>query len=298
MATTASLVKDIRRLLGDRPIRAKLTGAISDTTTETFSVSSTHAQLFNVGELWEHADDTGEIRDITAVDLATPQITGVRGAYFSTAATHSNATYLEKYPRWRYDLISDAVDQVLDNDLWPYVYEIVEHQVTTSTTTTAYNSPATTCEKFLSVYQRTASTDDPTYKGITYSVYPQNVDTTLWANGKVFYISGGKRDGSEKYYVNCAHRLSASTLLTRQETLVRMRACQYLLEWTAPGRLQGPTNQGDRTVRPGDELRTAAYYEQEFRRHLRSEATWLREQVPPRQLFKRAGRVQYYTGTD
>jgi len=250
-----------------------------------------------IGEMWEHDDGSPEQREITDVDISTPLITGIRGSNGSTAATHLTSTYLIKEPRFTHNLITDAVDQALDNDLFPHVYEIVEHQVTSSATTNAYNAPATACEQFLDVYQRTDATFVPKRAGIRYSVYPQNVDTALWSNGKVFEIYGGKRDGTEKYYVNCAHRLAIGTLLTRQETLVRMRTCQYLLEWTEPRRLAGPTNQGDRTVRPGAALQTGAYYESEFRRHLRNESAWLKRQRPPRKVFKREGAVTYATAS-
>lgn len=285
--------------MADRSIRVKLTAAITDTTTETFSVSAAHAGLVAIGELWEHDDDSGEQREITDVDVTTPLVTGIRGSNGSTAVTHLTATYLIKEPRFTYNLVTDALDQAVDNDLYPFVYEIVEHQVTSNAAAAgnAYNAPSANCEQWLDVYQRTVSTNTPTRGGITYTVYPQNVDTALWATGKVFEIYGGKADGTEKFYVNCAHRIALSTLIARQETLVKMRACQYLLEWTEPRRVAGPTNQGDRTIRAGAGLQTGAYYEQEFRRHLRNESTWLKNQRPPRRVFKRAGAVTYATSS-
>lgn len=295
MATVAATITELRRILVDRPIRAKITVAISDTTTETFTLSAAHTQLFGVGEIWEHDDGFAERRYITDVDTATPLVTGLRGHDGSTAATHLISTYMVKDPRYPYNTLSQAIDECLSYDLWPHVYEIQTHEYTSSATSNAYNASSTSCEKILDVYQRPTSTDTPQRTGIRYTVYPQKVDTDLWANGLVFEIYGGKADGAEKYYVNCAHRLAIGTLLARQERMVQYCAAKYALEWGNPRRIAGPTNPGDRTVRVGAELQSAAYFADRFEKMKRNETKWLKGIVPRRNVFVREN-VTYGTG--
>ena len=295
MATLAATITAVRRILNDFPVAIHLNGAIGDTTTETFIVDAADIRQVSVGQRLEHDDGgttSAEQRLVYAVDPDTFTVSAYRGAFGSTAATHADNSFVLVDPRFPYDTVAQAVNQCLDYDLYPQVYEIVEHQVTSSATSHAYNAPATACEKWLDVYQRTVSTNVPTRSGISYSVYKQNVDSALWANG-VFEIYGGKADGSEKFYVNCAHRIAIGTLIARQERLVHYCSVAHLLEETNPRRLAGPTNQGDRSVKPGAELQSAGWYWDRFYRMRRGEEKWLRQQVPPREVFKRAGAVTY-----
>lgn len=292
MATYSGTVANIRRLLKDRPIQAKLGAAQSDTTTETTTVTAGTAKFFKEGQVWEHADNNGdsastssEQRLITAV--ASTTVTGIRGYNSTTAATHSNSTYMLLDPRFPYDTVTQAIGTVLDTDMFPNdVYEIVEHEVTSSATSFAYNAPATACERILNIYQRIASTDRPT--PITNWTQLQNADTDLWANGKVYTIEQnfGAR-GTAVYYVNCAHKLAVTTLSTAQERIVHLMACAYLLEWEEPKRAAGPTNQGDRTVRVGDQARLAAYYRDLAMDKMREEAAYLARLTPKFKRFVR-----------
>ena len=296
MTTVALQVPLIRRLLNDDPIEAHLNGAIANGTEETVVVDSTDIAKVKVGQTWEHSVG-GELRRVISVDVDNNQFEAYRAWKDTTAASsHADNSFIYLDPRFSYAAIEQAINTCLDSDLFPDIYQIVEHQVTSNTPAngTTYNAPSTACEQFLDVYQRTVSTDPPQRAGIRYTVFPQNVDTAHWSNGKMFEIQGGKQDGSEKFYVNCAHRLDISTVTTREERILQFCAVKYLLEWTTPRRLQGPTNQGDRSVRPLDPTQTAAYWEQKFLKAKRDDEEWLRKQVPPRSLFIRSGGPVFY----
>jgi hypothetical protein len=295
VTTVALQVPVIRRILNDDPLEIHLNGAISGTTEETVVVDSTDISKVSVGQTWEH-DTGGELRRVISTDQDAFSFEAYRGYRGSTAASsHADNSFMYLDPRFPYDTISQAINQCLDYDLFPHIYEIQEHEYTSSTTTTAYNASSTSCEKILDVYQVVSSNDVPTRRGITYTVYPQNVDTDLWVNGLMFEIQGGMRDGTEKYYVNCAHRLAIGTLLSRQERLVQTCAARYLLEWTSPRRLAGPTSQGDRSVRPADALQSAAYFGDEFRRMLRNESKYLKSRTPNRKVFVRGTTTYAHT---
>jgi hypothetical protein len=261
-------------------------------------VDSTDISKFAVGQYWEHDDGSetnAEGREIYSIDADTNTPSAYRGAEGTTAVQpHADNSFLLLEPRYRYNTVLQAINQCLDFDLFPHVYEIVEHQIVSNIPANGhtYNAPATACEKFLDVYQVVFANDPPRRAGITYTVYPQNVDTALWANGKAFEIYGGKQDGTEKFYVNCAHRVAIGTLLARQERIVQVCAARYLMEWTNPRRLQGPSNQGDRSIRPQDTLQAGAYFAEEFRRMLRNESKYLKGLTPRRKVFVR-GTVTY-----
>lgn len=288
----AATVTAVRRILNDEPETLRLNGAMTDTTDETTTVDSTDTAKLAVGMRLEHDDggaSSAEQRKVISIDADNNAFEAYRGYAGSTAATHADNSFMLIAPRFPYDTVAQAINQVLDYDLFPHVYEIKEHQVTSNLPANgfAYNAPDAGCEKWLDVYQVVNSNDAPTRSGITHTVYPQNVDTALWTTGKVFEIVGGKQDGTEKYYVNCVHRLAIGTLLARQERLVQVGAARYLLEWTAPRRGAGPTAQSDRSVRPGYELQSAAYYTDLFYRLRANEAKYLSKQTPRRRYFVR-----------
>lgn len=288
MALTA---KAVRKILGDRPVEDYLGAAIASEGAT--SMTPTDASLYAKGNVWEFDDGAAgaEMVLVRSVDTATPSITIKRGHEGSTAATHSNGTVLFLNPRFRYDTIAQAVNTALDVDLFEnQVFDLIEHQVTSNSDGSQdYNAPATGCEEFLAVYQLTATMSAPEWFGSSwFTRYPKNVDTSLYANGKVFFINRNLgAAGTDIYYVTCKHRLDITTLTATQERIVQWLACAYLLEWSEPRRLQGPTNQGDRTVRPGQGVGTAAYYRQLAKEAIAAEQARLRKLNPPKKEWRR-----------
>lgn len=295
MATTmATTVANVRRILNDNPARVALTAAISDTTTATFTVAAADIGKFSIGQILEHDDGTGnsaERRYVTAVNDSTNTVTADRGFDNSTAITHGNGSYVLLSPRFVYDKVAQATNTVLDHDLYlDGLYDITEHQITSSASNIDYNAPSTSCERFLDVYQRINAIDPPSRRAIKWSRQLFNVDSTVHSNGRYAIIEGNYGvPGSAIYYVSCAHKLAITTITASQERIVHMKACAYLLEWEEPRRTAGPTNQGDRTVRVGDQARMAAYYRDQYKRMVRQEAAYLTKQVPYRRNWVISG---------
>ena len=259
MTTMALTVAAIRRILQDDPDSTTTAGSIAAAGTATVAVAD--IGKFAVGQTWEFDDDTGDTVLITAIADSTATITMRRGHRDSTAAAHSSGVVMLKDPRYSYDEISQAVNFVLDSDLYQEgIFDLIEHQITSSASTDHYNAPSTSCQKFLDVYQMPASGTEPQRTDLHYTPEGRNVDTTLYANGKYFVIQGNAGvPGTDLYYVTCAHKLTITTLTTSEERIVQLLGAAYVLEWTEPRRLGGPTNQGDETVRPGASMATAAY---------------------------------------
>lgn len=286
--TMATQVAAIRRILNDRPVEDYLDSAIASTSATT--LDPTDVTLYAKGNVVEFHDGSGELALVRSVDPTTPAVEIKRGHEDSTAATHSDECVILFDPRFRYNTIEQAINTVLNTELFEnQVFDPIEHQITSDADgNPAYNAPTSSCEEFLAVYQQTASMDSPTYFGSSwFTRYPKNVDTSLYANGKVFFINRNLgTPGTDVFYVTCKHRLTVTTLTSTQENIVQWLACAYLLEWTEPRRTAGPTNQGDRTVRPGQAVGTSAYYRQLAKEAIAAEKARLRKLNPPKREWR------------
>lgn len=285
--TMATTVAAIRRLLNDNPDTTTTTASVASAATTTVTV--TDINKFAVGQEWEFDDDTGDVVLITAVTDSTSTITMRRSHRDSTAAAHSSGVVMSKAPRYFYDTVQQAVNYVLDVDLYHEgLYELQEHQVTTSATSDFYNSPAAGCLRFIDVYQKTATMTEPQRARLRFSPLPTNADTSLYAAGKYFIIEGNYGTaGSDVYYVTCAHAYAITTLSTAAQRITELLATAYLLEWHEPRRLGGPNNQGDETVKPGASIGTAAYYRGLAEEMIAKEKRRTEELIPPQRRFVR-----------
>ena len=287
----------IRRELQDNPIEDTLGAAVSSTSATNWTVTT--GSLWIPGQIWESAEvsSTGAEQIL----VYTAPISNVftsgdikRAHHGSTATTHANGSVFYLSPRFTADQICTAIDKVLAVDLYEQdVFEIVEHQITSSATTNVYNAPSTSCEEFLEVYQVPNTGDRPIYlRNFTRRL--QNVDTTLYSNAKYAQIEENHGvPGTALYYVNCKHRLSITTITARQSEALRAKVCAYLLAQKDIPRTAGPTNQGDRSVKVGDQTRlSASYWENEYQRLVRQEAYELRQQFQPERRYIRRRRYR------
>lgn len=282
MTTMALTVAAIRKMLQDRPDEDYLTALIAAAATTTMTVNDVTKHA--AGVVWEFSD--GDLVLTRSVDESTSIVTIKRGHEDATAAAHASGAVILKEPRFRYNTIAQAVNLVLDADLYNEgIYYLNTHQVTSSATTDAYNAPTSSCEEFVQVYQMTSTMTEPR-NVVDFTRIPDKVDTSLYANGKVFRINENMgTPGTELYYVNCKERLAIGTLSTPQERIVQMLAAAYLLEWQEPRRTSGPTDQNDQTVRPGANLPTAAYFRQLASKLMAKERSNLKIKVPRYRQF-------------
>lgn len=291
MTTIAAEIKNIRRLLQDEPLTDTLAAAIAAGSTTTMTV--TDVSLYAVGQWWEFDDDTGDKVYVTAVNSSTSVVTIRRNYRGSTGAAHSNGAVLAKAPRFEYDTVSQAINTVLDIDLYGEgIFDLQEHTVTSSATTNYYNSPASDCLEFKDVYQWTSTMRSPARELIEFSPKPRNVSTTVYSsafsNGKYFVISGNYgTPGTDVYYVTCAHKHTIGTLTAGATRITQFLSAAYVLEWEEIRRAGGPANQGDQTVRPGARLPTAAYYRSLAEEQINKERRTLEDLYPSGRRFVR-----------
>lgn len=289
MTTMALTTASIRSVLQDRPDETTTTASMTNSVA---SVTVTDITKFAVGQVWEFDDGATGAEDvlIRSVTDSSSTIGIKRGHLGSTATSHSNSCVMLKEPKYRFDEVAQAVNTVLDADLFQEgLFDLAEHQIVTSTTTDYYNAPTTSCIKFLDVYQMPASYTEPQRAGIRYTPYPRNADTSLYSNGSYFVIQGNYGlAGADVYYVTCAHNLALSTADSAEERIVLLLGAAYLLEWAEPKRIAGPNNQGDITVRPNTGIQTAAYYRGLAEELMSKKKRAIEDRFPPTRRFVRS----------
>ena len=286
MATTSATVTSIRQLLKDNPVKLQLGAAQSDTTDETTTLIGADISKVQTGMTLEHDDATGEMRRVLSVDQTASTMEAERGYYGSTAATHSNSTYLLINPRFPYNEVTQCITRALDVFYDEGVYDIIERELTSSATTDVYNAPAASIREVLSIAMKPTGFNEAVYIS-NFDPYPRNVDTDLYASGLSIRISEVYGTaGTDIYYLNCKEKLTISTITSEQERILHDLVCADLIETEVLKRLAGPTNQGDRTVRSSEFLQAAAIKRERAMRALRVQASNLRSLYPLKRNFR------------
>jgi hypothetical protein len=254
------MVAAIRVELNDEPAKIQLNGAIANTTEETVVVDTPQTNKIQADTRLEHDDASGEERRVISVTSAT-DFEAERGYRGSTAATHADNTFLLIAPRWTYRQITAAIDSALVQLYQKGVYQIVTtRELTSSATTNYYNLPDAAITELLGVYQFPSGFAEPFWLA-NFERYPVVADTTDFAAGKALVIREQVGiAGVDVFKLITKERHTITTISTPVEQAVRFLACAELLDGREPRRLGGPTNQGDRTVRPGETQRSSAWY--------------------------------------
>ena len=278
--TMAAEVPTIREMLGDRPAATQLNDGTGISASDT-SIVVDDARLVRLGGIFEFADGTANnAEQAESQSQNTLTMTARRGVRGTTAATHSDNVVMYLDPLYSYNRIASAVNKVLNTDLLPNLYEVQEHEVTTSSTVGGhYVSSAADCEFILNIYQDLTSSSTHVPTPIEHFTQYRNVDTDLFATGKFFAVRGAVQNGTEKLYLNCAHAIAITTATDPQVEVVRYLACAHLLEWGEP---RAVGDQNERKAKVGDHARLARYFREEGTKMLKRETSRLRKFAPVR----------------
>lgn len=131
MATSAStLIQRTRRFLGDWPEGDSLTAAVSSTTVATLTIAD--ASIYSPG--WVIQIDQEAMRVKGTLPLSGTTLSVLRGAYGTTAATHSSAATILLRPAFLDQQILDALNAALDA-CFPLLYRPVATEYTGDTST-------------------------------------------------------------------------------------------------------------------------------------------------------------------
>lgn len=279
MATQAALRERTQRLVYSslpflRPYRDALSSSITSGTT-TFTV--TNEDDWDVGDILVF-QDTGEECVVTAVTSNdTNQITVRRGAFGTTAASHSSGVEFEKNPRFTVRELDDAIQHSLEN-LWPRVYVLATGSFTFSANTFWYPISDNNCREVLSVYY-----EDPTYltpRPITVWRFNTGLDSAEFSQQQGLYIptAQGMNEGETVYYTYRKELTNVADLKVRQERLVVLGAVAALLAAEEVARTYDPGRMTDRTVQPGQNIRDASWFYQMWLREVRQEELRLKQE--------------------
>jgi hypothetical protein len=296
----ATLISRIRRTLNDVPWYDTCTEAM-DTTETGLDVADT--TKYSVGDILEFQDD-GELCLVTALFSATV-LTVVRNFQLSVTATagtgtsHSISATIAKTPAYQYMQITQAITQVIDG-LYPHAYRVVSYTLTPLTDGNKWyelddgSSDTSVALELSNVVQVVGSgaTSYPFWYGTRGKSYPVSLHRDVpaaKAGSRVAVFIPFLRDTTNSIYVETIAPI-IDTVGTGNYTYldsglpadtVEYLACAVLMRAREVQRTMGEDiSMNDESLRPGDRLRTAAYFEQQGTMYLRKWQVLLDRKIP------------------
>lgn len=293
MATLSSLVDDVYGMLYgmaqvERPKEDTLATAVAD--------ENDVEWRFTTEPLWQRDDfcemDDGELVYITEDHPSGADVTVRRAQRGTTAAGgFAQDDVVRRNPTYPRYMIERFINETVDNDLWPLVWNVMETTVSYTVGTTTYEMP-TDCGLVLQIYQVDLDS--------TQRFYP--IDISQWefvpvvnateSTNQNFLRLNSVHDASETVYITYAGVPSSSALddLSSQlEAMVPWQVVGKLLAGTritpartAPGRSRPVANQSGSQLRRDFEA-----YNVQFRRMRQDENRRLARKVPTQRRFMR-----------
>lgn len=293
MATLATLTDDVFDMIYgipqiERPAEDTLVGAVSSDSDDTWE--------FTTPSLWtrgDYAEDqaAGELV-IHALDHPTGgNDTTVRRAQRGTTAASSYATtdvfYKNPvYPRGR---VERFINETIDNDLYPYVWNIGKTTVTFAVGDTTYDMP-TDCYDVLQVYQNDLNSDGRFYPIDTKSWDYQSALASAVSTNLNFLRLYKVWDASATVYVTYKQKPLSTAISTMSSQLATM------VPWAVTGKLLAGTRIVPARTEPGratpvsnqsSSLRSDfAAFDLTFRRMRKDEQSRLRKLAPVQKRFR------------
>ncbi len=270
------------------PARRCLVGAVTADSDVTWEMTT--PSMWNRGDYIED-QAAGELV-ILATDhpSAGSDVTVRRGQRGTTAAASYATTDVfyknPVYPRYR---VERFIKETVDNDLWPYVWNIAETTVSFTAGDTTYEMP-TDCFDVAQVYQYDLNSDGKLYPIDTKSWDYTPVVAAAASTNRNFLRLYRVRDPSATVYVTYKQKPLSTDLPSLSAPLASMvpwAVCGKLLAGTRivpsrtePGRATPVSNQSS-------SLRSDfGAFDVTFRRMRKDEANRLRKQAPVQKRFR------------
>lgn len=255
----ATLIQEVRDLLGESPWYVALSTTISSSATTTVVVPD--GTEWAAGDILEFQDD-GEQCYVRSI--ATNDLTVYRGFNGTTASSsHTSGGLLIKNPVFTYKRVKDEIERAITNT-WPYAWKAVQDSITPATGTYWFDL-ASDAVDLVSVYQLFGSSSNMvgTYgtAGSKKSVMlMRNLPAALVASGIGLRFPGGFYDSSNSVYVYYRAKLTTTTsngsysdladgLLA--DHIAHAAAARLLATEDSPRVSDNDVTMGDATVQPG-----------------------------------------------
>ena len=282
----ATLVQRVRWELGDRPWEDSALTAASASSTITGATTGYWVKG-DIGEFIEDGDTWLTISETTGTITATRSYDG------STGAAHTTKRGL-KNPRYRYNEIVNAIESVIQDQLWPKAWKKVADTITPLSTTTWYDLAAE-ARGLINVRQLYGTSDakEGRYGG-RHSAYPvwfrRNMTTSLVTSGVGLRFPGGMYHASNTVNVDYAAKITDTIATSNYSDLSDGDAVVEAIIFGAVSHLEGALeNRKPRKPRQDREtLRGAALYDRRFRDALARANQECKDTIPIMPLYSRS----------
>lgn len=260
MADELDMVRRIRRTGRDRPDRTKIdfAGGI-DNSIRAINIPAGHLNKFpQSGVLLEPDDGRGELMYTTGRDDDANTLLVDRGADGTAATAHDNQTVLLIKPRWLALDIMEAVNTIIDLELWPHVWVPGETTIDYQSANSYFGFEVADVDEVSYVYQLLG--------GEQYKIGHRHIAASLsddanFPNG--FLLLPGAIDAST-IYVAYRSRPTLANLTPELEQLVVLGAMAQLQLTEESASTAPDTSVVDRSLQPGSHLRAGALGLQRF----------------------------------
>lgn len=273
--TESDLCRNVMRMLGESSWTEVINAAVTSSST-TLTLTSDATTRWRVGDVGEFRDD-GERFVVTTAHATTPTVR--RGHDFTTAAAHASATVIAKHPRFWWTNVCKAVNDAVQQDLFPELFATYEAQLTADPTNTLYYVLPEEALDIFRVYQRT---DSSTPQDISFNPDDevQILDGTTANTSRAIRL-GWLSDRDNTIYCQYSRVPAIADLSVGMARIVEYGACARLLSWEA-AQTSGKRRAADYD-RAGMENRTAAWFLQEQIR-LKGQEAAQRDTLEPRRV--------------
>lgn len=253
----ATAVVDVRTLLRDMPFTDTITTA--PTTGAGTSMVVSTAAAWEVGDVLEFTGPatTGRYEQVLITANSSGTLTIVRAYNETTAGTHTTAELARKNPRFGGVQIEEAINNVLDNETFPEIWQVNEASVTPSPTTTyIYDLPAA-YEGFVDLVMLRTGTEDLVRIRATED---DNVPVAISATNKALRVGSWPRTDVNATLFYRA-RITSASFPADVEPVVAWGAVARLLKSEGAG----VADRRDEQDRQGRIFRASRFFDEEFR---------------------------------
>lgn len=261
MSDLVSLVRRVRRAVGDRPLRTWILDDPLTAGATSITIDADHAGYFPSAGIEICFDDATDEMCVTT-GPADPETGGVpvaRGQDGTNATEHAKGVALLKSPRFSSAQILDAVHMIVDNELWPDVWVPAEATLAYQATSEYYAAPMPDIEEIVYAYQLSGGRIWPVRARFLSQELARDAD---FPDGAI--IVDGAYDAVD---IRCAFRVrpTVGTLTSELEHLVVLGAAAHLVLGEELAYSGGADDAVSRRLDPGTKLRAGAVNWDRFR---------------------------------
>jgi len=260
--TTTDLVRKLRRTLKDAPDRTFVVNDPLSAGATTLTIPSSDVTKFPTsGVTLEFDDGTDEeVLTTAGADASSNSVPIMRGMGGTADVDHLKDTPVLIESRWGFAELVDALNLIVDTELWPHVWIKGETPVTPDFTKEYIPSAITGVEEPLYAYQLNS--------GFRYPLHiewlsPAFADDANFPNG-AFLIDRSQYINTSPVYVSYRQQATIDTLAGSLERITLLGASGHLLLMEEAKHVAPAASQADRGVAEGAKDRAGLVLWQRF----------------------------------